>query len=308
MSDVDLRDFLALDFFADTGDLRPSELWDQAELLKGLTPVFASPGGKWFAAAKFIKLFPPHATYVEPFCGSAAIFWKKDPAPIEVLNDLRQNLIDTFRYLRETEDFQPFLKLRWSPSRKIYDRLEKARPEGLMQSAYRYLYLAQSKFSNISSTGYNRKVADIRMHRPRLEKLKKWHARLRHVTLLQQDAHAVVRKYDSPTTFFYIDPPYPKARNMQLYKDHDYTMDDLGRLMAILKGCQGKFILSLNAGSLPKPIPAGMKVKRIFFPYPPIWSDKADGKGGRQGWQNHMEVFIHNFDLKSGRRFSAPPN
>jgi DNA adenine methylase len=44
---------------------------------------------------EIINKIPPHKTYIEPFCGSAAIFRRKKPAINNILNDVYSNLIES---------------------------------------------------------------------------------------------------------------------------------------------------------------------------------------------------------------------
>ena len=57
-----------------------------------------------------------------------------------------------------------------------------------------------------------------------------------------KDFQEVVEKYDSPTTYFYMDPPYWKTENY--YSNHDFDVNDHTRLAECIKGIQGKFSLS----------------------------------------------------------------
>ena len=50
------------------------------------------------------KKLPPHSCWVEAFCGSAALTFAKEPAPIEVINDINDNIINVFKQLRENHD------------------------------------------------------------------------------------------------------------------------------------------------------------------------------------------------------------
>jgi len=56
------------------------------------------------------------------------------------------------------------------------------------------------------------------------------------------DFQDVIEKYDSPSTYFYVDPPYWKTENY--YSNHDFDRDDHERLAIVLNNIQGKFILS----------------------------------------------------------------
>jgi DNA adenine methylase len=78
-----------------------------------------------------------------------------------------------------------------------------------------------------------------------LDKLKnpKYQEHFEKITFVENlDFEKVVEKYDSPTTYFYMDPPYWKTENY--YSNHDFDVNDHKRLSNVLKSIQGKFGLS----------------------------------------------------------------
>ena len=56
------------------------------------------------------------------------------------------------------------------------------------------------------------------------------------------DFAEVIEKYDSPNTYFYVDPPYWKTENY--YSNHDFDRQDHERLSKYLISMEGKFSLS----------------------------------------------------------------
>jgi DNA adenine methylase len=56
------------------------------------------------------------------------------------------------------------------------------------------------------------------------------------------DFQDVIEKYDSPTSYIYLDPPYWKTENY--YSNHDFDREDHERLANVLNKVQGKFSLS----------------------------------------------------------------
>jgi DNA adenine methylase len=65
---------------------------------------------------------------------------------------------------------------------------------------------------------------------------------LRITEVENMDFDDVIKKYDSPTTYFYVDPPYWKTENY--YSNHDFDREDHERLANALKNIEGKFSLS----------------------------------------------------------------
>lgn len=64
-------------------------------------PVLRWPGAKWRIAEWAVGHLPHHDAYVEPYFGSGAVFFRKEPSRVEVINDLDGNVVTLFRVLRE---------------------------------------------------------------------------------------------------------------------------------------------------------------------------------------------------------------
>ena len=63
------------------------------------------------------------------------------------------------------------------------------------------------------------------------------------ITIVENmDFQELLNKYDSPKTYFYMDPPYWKTENY--YSNHDFDSNDHLRLADTLKSLKGKWSLS----------------------------------------------------------------
>ncbi len=65
---------------------------------------------------------------------------------------------------------------------------------------------------------------------------------LRITNVENMDFEKVIEKYDSESTYIYLDPPYWKTENY--YSNHDFDRNDHERLANVLKNVKGKFSLS----------------------------------------------------------------
>jgi len=73
----------------------------------------------------------------------------------------------------------------------------------------------------------------------------KWQRMFERIDFVENmDFEDVINKYDSPTTYFYNDPPYYIVGEGDYYSNHDFDRDDHERLANCLKNIQGKFSLS----------------------------------------------------------------
>jgi DNA adenine methylase len=99
---------------------------------------------------------------------------------------------------------------------------------------------AKSKFVDLKGK-YHSKFTSFK------NKLKneKWQKMFESITYVENmDFEDVIKKYDSPSTYIYADPPYYIVGEGSYYSNHDFGRDDHERLANVLKGIDGKFSLS----------------------------------------------------------------
>lgn len=74
--------------------------------------VLKYPGAKNRLAEWIISFIPEHRVYLELFFGSGAVFFNKDPAKIETLNDLDGEVYNLFKVIRDqSEEFAKSLEM-----------------------------------------------------------------------------------------------------------------------------------------------------------------------------------------------------
>lgn len=217
-------------------------------------------GSKWRLADWIVSHLPPHACYVEPYAGSAAVLLRKRPALFEVYNDADQSVVTFYRVLRE----QPEALMRaialtpWSRAERAA-AWEPAPAGDDVESARRtYVRFWQSwhGHGHAQSSGWRymrgaiaRSTKNILREWQSLDHLAAIAARLRDVQIECDDARAVIRRFDTPETVFYVDPPYvPSTRSALMGQSGRYTheMDDAGHaaLADVLRNVQGYVVLS----------------------------------------------------------------
>ena len=114
-------------------------------------PLVPWVGGKRRLAQHILPLFPEHSCYVEPFCGAAALFFLKEPAKVEVLNDVHGELVRLYRVVQNHLD-EFVRQFRWAlASREMYGWLQAVPPDTLtdIQRAARFFYLQKLGFGRL---------------------------------------------------------------------------------------------------------------------------------------------------------------
>jgi DNA adenine methylase len=226
-------------------------------------------GGKSRLSEKIIAAMPAHKTYVEVFAGAAWVFFRKEPSKVEVINDFDRELISFYRVVQNhLEEFMRQFK--WLlASRELWNDFgRQLKADGLtdIQRAARYYYVQRQCFSGRVS-GRTFGVTAERPPRINLlrmeEELSAVHLRLSNVMVENLDWSELVKRYDKPTTFFYLDPPYHK---MPYYK-HNFVDADFKHMAELLRGINGKFILSLNDDEFVRETFKEFTIDKVKVPY-----------------------------------------
>jgi DNA adenine methylase len=209
-------------------------------------------GGKTKVGPQIVSHFPSHRTYVEPFGGSAAVLLAKEPALVEVYNDIDGDLINFFRVVRDSKLCG---KLQAAADNTLYSRAEfelaTQVSDDHVESARRFIVRHRMSFGGMGkdwcySVHNSRKgtAAAIRRWRWGVDALPAIHQRFKSVQIECADWRDVMSRYDRPETLFYCDPPYlPQTRVAGTYS-HELTQHDHRELVAYLLSVRGMVVLS----------------------------------------------------------------
>jgi len=178
-------------------------------------------GGKTHMLKELLCLIPEHVCYVEPFAGSAALFWAKDLSPSEVLNDYDEWIYNFYQVLKDPVLFQKLHeKASLLPySRQIFEEMVEARPmiKDPVDKALALFYIAnvgyagkwaKPTFGYTVATVARGLSRQVRKWLTVLHGLPHFHIRIMHALIEKLDALDCIKRYDTDHTFFYLDPPY----------------------------------------------------------------------------------------------------
>lgn len=216
------------------------EVWRRTRI-----PMLTRVGGKTKIAGDIVKRIPPHKTYVEPFVGGGSVFFKKEPAEVEVINDKDRDIAGFYKGVKSVraEDIK---KINMSPSRERYNRLLKLKPRTPKEQVEKTLYLNKRSWAGKMGEGNYAPSFEKRDKDRGVMHLKQnaheYQQRLKNVKVYNRDFEPVIKQYDSKNTFFYLDPPYYNV-SKKIYVHEDVTPVQVHNTV---KGIKGKFLLSYN--------------------------------------------------------------
>lgn len=197
-------------------------------------------GSKNKIALQLCVNLPPHSCWVEAFCGSAALTLAKRKSPIEVINDIDDEVINVFNQLRDNHNelcrliaLTPYARKELDNARIMNSQdpeLERAR-KFLVQAMMAVNGVFGSEKGGFSySQSYTRHGRDARVNRwynlP--ERLTEVVERLRDVRIENRNALEIIEMFEKrPATLLYLDPPYLANRTK------GYTKDEYGETFHI---------------------------------------------------------------------------
>ena len=199
-------------------------------------------GGKVRLAKWIVSGFPEHKTYIEPFCGSAAVFFAKEPCHSEILNDIDDRIIKAFEMIRSRP--KELAALLWATPYAQSNWREQVNPSELEKSALfiastQQFYAGNTKSSSFSSGSAAQNKSKAKVWADWFMRVLPAAARLKDAQITNKDALSLIERYSHlKDCLWYVDPPY-------VGHEHEYKNSvKHAELAKALNHVQGKVIVS----------------------------------------------------------------
>ncbi|MCM3130545.1 DNA adenine methylase (plasmid) [Paenibacillus urinalis] len=203
-------------------------------------------GGKAKLAHSIIPYLPDHHCWVDLFGGAANMTIAREPSKVEVFNDKDGDLINFYMMLRQQKE-QLIEDLASLPtSRFLYETwLREEMPEDPYERAVRYFYLLRQSIIPMPNQPSGWRAGRVKNcasdYQSSILKLDSFEKRFRNVMIECLDYREIIKRYDGPEVFFFIDPPYVGRENC--YKG-GFRQEDHVELAEMLKHIEGKCLVT----------------------------------------------------------------
>ncbi len=210
-----------------------------------LSPMFKWTGGKRREIKHFKDMYPDYilnqdmeATYVEPFVGGGAVFFDLNHPGDNVINDFETDVTNFYKqagkrdktflktvakmetlYKSGTHDQQEaeYYRLRNMDREPGVDKISEGLRAGRFYVTNQLAFSGMRRFNGNGE--FNVPYGHYKSFNPVILKSAEHLALLQRTNILNGDYKDVLKKFDNPKTFIFIDPPY--TRVMKKYGNTD---------------------------------------------------------------------------------------
>lgn len=252
-------------------------------------------GGKMVMREIIYERFPPsYNKYIEVFGGAGWVLFHKQKEAWELYNDYDSRLHNLFCCVRDNpEEVIAVLDNFPINGRQEFHRLRQRMKDGagsdIEQAADFFRIIRYSYGSKLRT--YSAQPCDITTFYPIIRQA---HHRLKTVVIENRDFESCIRQYDSPGTFFYLDPPYYGTED---FYDAGFGKADHRRLRDVLGNVCGKWLLSYNACDPIRELYAGFRQEELSR----VNSLSLAYGSGRD---EYSEILISNYDTSERSKSS----
>ena len=283
----------------------PKKIWDTyeahglknfvggaAEPEASLPPMLCRIGSKKRFAELINYLIPEHTTYVEPFVGSGAVYWYKDPSEKEVINDLDKDIAKTFRLIKSAPTDlslypQPHTK---AELRTFLEHPHKDTPGALTEMIIRHCYGYMGQ-KIVGKPG--KSVKDKFNPYNKLKHIAEYKARMAHTSVHSEDYMKIIRGYDNKNAFFFFDPPYENSGGLGYANNGAFDFEEFRNALAKMKG---KWLVTINDSPYIRELFRGYHLAGVVIKGNPRKTVKTLAVGEK----DRPELLITNYQFPAG--------
>lgn len=219
-----------------------NEEQNEPELPK-VRPVIGWPGGKTRMLKDILPLIPEHIVYAEVFGGGLAVFLARPPSEVEVINDINGELVSFYRCCKfHLESLLDELDLVLNSRQELRDYLQQP---GLtdIQRAARWFIRNKISFGGMGRDFAVSKARPMGSRSQRLLAIRALNRRLDKTAIENVSWEKCLDLYDSPQTFWFLDPPYLDAGGSAYA---GWSELDLARFCTRVIALEGKWMVTFQ--------------------------------------------------------------
>jgi DNA adenine methylase len=216
------------------------------DVLKVNRPANRWYGGKWRLGKWIASHFPEHKIYVEPFGGMYSVGIQKPSSEIEVYNDIHPEAVNFWRQLKDNSG-ELISQIEALTFNEETVEWAKQPPANLLESAIKFYIQCRISYmgggtgwaSGYTSKGLGKPENNDHAHLIAIAN------RIKNVKIYHLDALEIIKRFDSPDTLFYCDPPYlQETRNSHAPYEYEFSIEQHFLLIELLGSIKGKAIIS----------------------------------------------------------------
>ena len=201
------------------------------------------PGSKWGKAEWITSFFPKHHSYLEPFFGSGAVLFNKERSNIETVNDLDNNVVNLFEWIKNDPEKLAH-EIYYTPyARQTYEDAFSMEPKNSLEKAL-FFYIRLNMGHGYRTSGERVGWKNDIQGREKAYAVKDWcelpqkilraAERLRGVQIENRTALELILRFNYKNVLIYCDPPYMlQTRHGKQYK-HEMSDEDHEELLKVL--------------------------------------------------------------------------
>lgn len=215
-------------------------------------------GGKQTMLKHIMPLIPAHESYTEAFAGGAAVYFAKQPAKLEVINDINGNLINFYKVLKQRFNALETMIKTSLHSRDQYDFacIVYDYPQFFDEVTRAWAVWIKSKMGFASmldgSFGYDKGSNSLakKIAGAKDQFTIKLAKRIENTQIESTNALRVIESRDTDNAFHFVDPPYINSDCG--HYDGTFNLMDFEELLQLLTRLKGRFMLTMYPHDLIK--------------------------------------------------------